>query len=65
MKYYKEAADNYSLEQHNSSNYNSCMLKVVDIGIYAAAPDYREMIKVPHKECRFWRQWLIGTCKAN
>jgi hypothetical protein len=40
------AADNYSLEQNNSSNYCTSMLKIVDIGIYAAAPDYAEMIKV-------------------
>ena len=46
MKYYREAAEHYSLEQHNTSNYNSSMLKIVDIGIYVAAPDYGEMIKV-------------------
>jgi outer membrane protein assembly factor BamD (BamD/ComL family) len=46
MKYYKEAADNYSLEQNQSSSYNTCMLKVVDIGVFAAAPDYGELIKV-------------------
>ena len=46
MKFYREASDNYSLEQHNNSNVNSTMLKVVDIGIYVAAPDYGEMIKV-------------------
>ena len=48
MKYYREAAEHYSLEQHNNSNYNSSMLKIVDIGIYVAAPDYGEMIKVAH-----------------
>jgi len=46
MRFYREAADNYSLEQNQSSNYNSCMLKIVDIGIYVAAPDYGQMIKV-------------------
>lgn len=46
MKNYREAADNYSLEQNNVSNYNSCMLKIVDIGIYQPAPDYGQLIKV-------------------
>ncbi len=40
MKFYKQAADNYSLEQNRSSDYNTCMLKVVDIGIYQAQVDY-------------------------
>lgn len=53
MKNYKEAADNYSLEQHNTSNYNSSMLKIVDIGIYVAAPDYGELIKVKVNSSRF------------
>ena len=53
MKYYKEAAQNYSLEQHNGSNTNSSMLKVVDIGIYMAAPDYGELIKVDYDSLRF------------
>jgi len=39
-KFYKEAADNFSLEQNQSSSYNTCMLKVVDIGVFVAAPDY-------------------------
>lgn len=46
MKSYKEAADNYSLEQNQTSNYNSCMLKVVDIGVMVAIPDFGELIKV-------------------
>ena len=46
MRFYKEAADNYGLEPNNSSNTNTCLLKVVDIGLFAAAPDYAEMIKV-------------------
>ena len=46
MKSYKEAADNYSLEQNQTSNYNSCMLKVVDIGVMVAVPDFGELIKV-------------------
>jgi hypothetical protein len=40
------AADHFSLEQNQVSSYNTCVLKVVDIGIYAAAPDYGELIKV-------------------
>lgn len=46
IKYYKDAADNYSLEQNQASSYNTCMLKVVDIGVLAAAPDYGELIKI-------------------
>lgn len=46
MKQYKEAADNYGLEQNNTSNTNTCLLKVVDIGLFVAAPDYAEMIKI-------------------
>lgn len=46
MKSYKEAADNYSLEQNQTSNYNSCMLKVVDIGVMVAVPDFGELIKI-------------------
>ncbi len=52
MKQYKEAADNYGLEQNNTSNTNTCLLKVVDIGLFVAAPDYAEMIKVNSKTCR-------------
>ena len=40
MNKYREAADNYSLEQNQVSNYNTCMLKVVDLGVLVAAPDY-------------------------
>lgn len=65
MKYYKEAADNYSLEQHNNSNTNSSMLKVVDIGIYVAAPDYGELIKVTIRRFRFSRTSPISTCRTN
>ena len=65
MKYYKEAAEHYSLEQHNTSNYNSSMLKVVDIGIYVAAPDYGEMIKVGLIISRSWKPLPIGICRAN
>lgn len=46
MKNYQQAADNYSLEQNQTSNYNACLLKIVDIGIYSAAPDYGQLIKV-------------------
>ena len=46
MKYYREASENYSLEQNNTSNTNATMLKIVDIGIYVAAPDYGELILV-------------------
>lgn len=46
IKYYREAAENYSLEQNRSSDYNTCMLKVVDIGIYQAVVDYAELIKI-------------------
>ena len=45
-KFYKEAADNFSLEQNQSSSMNTCLLKIVDIGILMAAPDYAQMIKV-------------------
>lgn len=65
MKNYKEAAENYSLEQNNTSNYSSCMLKVVDIGIYCAAPDYGEMIKVTVDLSRSSKVLQTGTCKAN
>lgn len=44
--FYREAAENYSLEQNRSSDYNTCMLKIVDIGIYQAVPDYAELIKI-------------------
>lgn len=46
MKMYKQAADNYSIEPNNNSNMNTCLLKVVDIGLFVAAPDYGEMIKI-------------------
>lgn len=46
MKYYREAAENFSLEQNQTSSYNACMLKIVDIGIHAAPIDYAELIKV-------------------
>lgn len=65
MKYYKDAADNYSLEQNQASSYNTCMLKVVDIGVYVAAPDYGELIKVKNVKCRSWRRWQISTCRTN
>lgn len=65
MRYYKEAAENYSLEQHNNSNYNTSMLKVVDIGVYVAAPDYGEMIKVPPFLCRFSKTSPTAICQAN
>lgn len=65
MKNYKEAADNYSLEQNQVSSYNACMLKVVDIGVFVAAPDYGELIKVHPPTCRFWRTWPIGTCRTS
>ena len=45
-KYYKEAAVNYSLEQNRSSDYNSCMLKVVDIGIFEPVVEYGDLIKI-------------------
>ena len=32
--FYSEAAENYSLEQNRTSDYNACMLKIVEIGIY-------------------------------
>jgi hypothetical protein len=53
MKMYKQAADNYSIEPNNNSNMNTCLLKVVDIGLFVAAPDYGEMIKVRPKLSRF------------
>ena len=65
MRSYKDAADNYSLEQHNTSNYNTSMLKIVDIGIYVAAPDYGELIKVVQILLRFWKILLIDICRAS
>ncbi len=41
------------------------MLKIVDIGIYAAAPDYGELIKVHAVPLRFWKMWLTATCRAS
>lgn len=41
------------------------MLKVVDIGIYVAAPDYGELIKVQTDSLRFWKMLLISTCKTS
>ena len=46
-KNYQQAADNFSLEQNQSASMNTCLLKIVDIGILMAAPDYALMIKVP------------------
>ncbi len=46
MKYYREAADNYSTEPHQNSSYNECLLKIVDIGVYSKDVDYAELIKV-------------------
>lgn len=45
-KFYNEAAENYSLEQNRSSDYNSCMLKIVEIGIFMPVIEYGELIKV-------------------
>ena len=56
-KYYREAAENFSLEANQSTSYNSCMLKIVDIGIFAAAVEYGELIKV-------WLIYLCRSCKA-
>lgn len=65
MRKYKEAADNYSLEPNNNSNMNTCLLKVVDIGLFVAAPDYAEMIKVVNSRSRSSKPLQIDTCKAN
>ena len=46
IKYYQESADNFSLEQNQVTSYNACMLKIVDIGIYAAHFEYGQLIKV-------------------
>ena len=46
MKMYQDAADSFSLEPNNNSNTNACLLKVVDIGLFVAAPDFGEMIKI-------------------
>jgi hypothetical protein len=43
--FYAEAAENYSLEANRSSDYNACMLKMVDIGIYQVDVDYGKLIK--------------------
>lgn len=45
-KFYRQAAQNYSLEQNRSCDYNSCMLKIVDIGIYQTSIDYAELIHI-------------------
>lgn len=65
MKQYKQAADNYSVEPNNNSNMNTCLLKVVDIGLFVAAPDYAEMIKVRPSLARFWKLLLTSTCKVS
>jgi len=41
------------------------MLKVVDIGIFAAAPDYGELIKVFILLLRSLKLLLINICKIN
>jgi hypothetical protein len=41
------------------------MLKVVDIGVFAAAPDYGELIKVHPPTCRSWRPSLTNTCRTS
>lgn len=46
INFYREAADNYSLEQNRSIDFNSCMLKIVDIGIDQVSPNYAELIKI-------------------
>jgi|JI10StandDraft_1071094.scaffolds.fasta_scaffold796569_1 alpha-soluble NSF attachment protein len=46
MKIYQDAADSFSLEPNNTSNTNACLLKVVDIGLFVAAPDFGAMIKI-------------------
>ena len=43
--FYSEAAENYSLEPNRSSDYNACMLKIVEIGIYQIHVDYPKLIK--------------------
>ena len=45
-KYFMEAADNYQAEKDNVSNYNNCMLKVVDLAIYLPEVDYSATIKI-------------------
>lgn len=65
IKNYKDAAENYSLEQNQASSYNTCMLKVVDIGVFAAAPDYGELIKVRPPPRRSWRPSPTSTCRTS
>ena len=64
-KYYKEAADNFSLDQHQASSMNNALLKIVDIGIMMAAPDYGELIKVPPTLDRSSSQWPSAICRIN
>ena len=45
-RYFQEAADNYQAEKDNVSNYNSCMLKIVDLAIYLPEVDYGATIKI-------------------
>lgn len=46
MKMYQDAAESFSLEPNNTSNTNTCLMKVVDLGLFVAAPDFGEMIKI-------------------
>lgn len=46
VKYYNEAADKYSAEANESSNYNNCLLKVADLSIYDTEVDYLAIIPV-------------------
>jgi hypothetical protein len=34
VRYYNDAADHYSAEANETSNYNNCLLKVAELSIY-------------------------------
>lgn len=46
VKYYNDAADKYSAEANESSNYNNCLLKVADLSIYDKEADLMAIIPV-------------------
>lgn len=40
IRFFKDAADHYSAEANETSNFNNCLLKVVDLSIFEEEIDF-------------------------
>jgi len=49
VRYYSDAADHYSAEANETSNYNNCLLKVAELSIYDSEIDYGKIIQILDK----------------